>query len=184
MMFFCEAYRCSMEEKHCVEYQDAVRESESGEVALRSRNGDWAMLHRGHCMNCGQGKEVRRLEDEKVRLEKEGEDMEENRCDIANCTAKPVARGLCGPHYDKWRKGNEEVVRIMGRPFSRVQPEKKKRKVRQDGQDVKKKEENSVNPVGESSVDELERVQRTIRVLVAAGIVTAEQVEHAYELVG
>ncbi len=115
-------------------------------------------------------------------------------CKVTACDVKVQARGLCHTHYDEWRRGKPEIVALMGGPFVRIRNprpagEKPGRRKRPEaapaGARGQKAENQPSSVVGQRSIiPELERVQRTIRVLVAAGFVSEEQLQAAYQVAG
>jgi hypothetical protein len=63
-------------------------------------------------MDCEQGREIM---NELARKAKN--------CKVDGCASKLKAWGLCSNHYKKWRRDNEEVIRVMGGKYDEVKPE-------------------------------------------------------------
>lgn len=111
-MIYCEAYKCTLREDLCLFYQEEARKHESGLVFVGTSDARARVIDRSKCIHCSGGvlQTIREEHNEK-------EEGIMGECLMPECKATVKAQGLCGPHYDKWRKGNKDVVDIMGQPF-------------------------------------------------------------------
>lgn len=131
-MFYCERYRCRMDEKHCVHYQQIVRGSDMALFWVGDASGPRLMVYRHHCIDCGQGRDVAANYDPGnagagfTPARKEPE-MARSTCNVEGCSTGVVAQGLCAPHYDKWRRGDPDMVKLKGGEFKIIRPLKRKR---------------------------------------------------------
>uniref|UniRef100_A0A6H2A6K7 Uncharacterized protein n=1 Tax=viral metagenome TaxID=1070528 RepID=A0A6H2A6K7_9ZZZZ len=99
-------------------------------------------------------------------------------CKAPDCQGEVKARGLCRLCYDGWRRSNPELVALMGGPFRIIRPQIKKQEEKAIKVDHPPKEKEPENK------GELAKVQKVIRILVAAEILTDEQVQAAYQMAG
>lgn len=63
----------------------------------------------GHCMSKLMSEAAKKMKKTKT-------------CKIEGCEKLVVARGVCGPHYDKWRRGESTLVDLLGE-FKSVSPQ-------------------------------------------------------------
>lgn len=145
-MFYCEHYRCTMAERHCVHYQAAVQGGESAALHFGNAYGQELTVDRGHCVNCPQGRRVAAnykpalcpagLPGRSEHIQEpyrsgplpaiKEEKMPINTCLVPACGKPVVAQGLCSTHYDKWRRGDPETIKLMGGEFKIIRHIKRK----------------------------------------------------------
>lgn len=122
-LFKCNTYNCTLLKKRCIERQELARD-----VAIENRYYK--------CQHCIQGEGIRKAYAMVVRppilftetyKKKEDEMMDASKtCKVDGCYEPQKARELCSKHYDKWRNGDQDVIKVMGGEFNRIRPKSQK----------------------------------------------------------
>lgn len=130
-MFYCEAMRCTMDERHCIEYQAAVHGSSFASFYVGDLYGLGVVAYRPHCVNCEQGREV--AANYKPRTIKGGfsdpaqkEGTMPRECIVEGCKKEIAGQDLCNTHYDKWRRGDPEMIKLKGAKWKQIRFTKRK----------------------------------------------------------
>jgi hypothetical protein len=119
-LLLCEKYRCYLREEMCIKYQEEVARAGSNEIQIEKSRGHMILLDRGHCVNCAQGRQVIEKRKGMGGIKVEEKEFTKKQCKLEGCELKAIARGLCGKHYDEWRRGEPELAKLMGGPFEKV----------------------------------------------------------------